>query len=98
VKVVVSDQVVESVRRLAPESRRLVRRALRELAAGKGDVRQLEAPLDGYNRLRVSAYRLIFSYGTRRTIECVFAERRSLAYEVFARVLAEQFTAPLEEK
>ena len=96
-KVVVSDQVVEFVRHLAPEPRRLVRRALRNLAAWKGDVRQLEAPLEGYSRLRVSAYRIIFSYGRRRTIECVFAERRSLVYEIFARALAEQFIAAAEK-
>jgi mRNA-degrading endonuclease RelE of RelBE toxin-antitoxin system len=90
VKVVVSDQVAAFLRRLAPEPRRLVRRALRDLAVGKGEIQHLEVPLEGYSRLRVGAYRIIFSYGERRTIECVFAERRSLVYEVFARVLAEQ--------
>ncbi len=96
-KVVVSGQVVTFVRRLAPEPHRQVRRALRDLAAGKGEIRNLEGPLDGYSRLRVGAYRIIFSYEARRTIECVFAERRSLVYEVFARVLADQLTAAPED-
>jgi len=95
--VVVSGQVVAFVRRLAPEPRRLVRRALRELAGGKGDIRQLEGPLEGYYRLRVGPYRIVFSYGERQRIECVFAERRSLVYEVFARVLAEQLTTSREK-
>jgi mRNA-degrading endonuclease RelE of RelBE toxin-antitoxin system len=98
VKVVVSGQVVTFVRRLAPEPRRQVRRALRDLAAGKEEIRNLEGPLDGYSRLRVGAYRIIFSYGEGRTIECVFAERRSLVYEVFARVLADQLTAAPEDE
>jgi mRNA interferase RelE/StbE len=92
--VVVSDQVTASVRRLAPEPRRVMRQVLRALAAGKGDVRQLEAPLEGYYRLRVGSHRVIFSYGARRRIECVYAERRSLVYEVFARELASRFTEP----
>jgi len=45
------------VRRLAPEPRRTIRRALRDLALGKGDIRQLEPPLEGYSRLRIGAYR-----------------------------------------
>ena len=96
-KVVVSNQVIDFVRRLAPEPRRVVRRALRNLAAGKGDISQLEAPLDGYQRLRVGPYRVILSYSERRRIECVFAERWSLVCEVFARVLAEQLVATREE-
>lgn len=95
--VVVSDQVARFVRHLAPEPRRRVRQALRDLAAGKGDVRDLEPPLDGYRRLRVGAFRVIFAQGERRRIECVFAERRSIVYEVFARELASRFTAPPDE-
>jgi mRNA interferase RelE/StbE len=94
--VVVSDQVAAYVRRLAPDPRRVMRNALRDLASGKGDVRQLEAPLDGYYRLRVGPHRVILAHGPRRRIECVFAERRSLVYEVFARELAARFLAPTE--
>ena len=91
--VVVSDQVAAFVRRLAPEPRRACRQALRGLSSGKGDVRQLEAPLDGSHRLRIGAYRVIFAYGAKRRIECVFAERRSLVYEVFAREVAARLVA-----
>jgi mRNA-degrading endonuclease RelE of RelBE toxin-antitoxin system len=94
VTVVLSDQVVRFIRHLAPEPRRQLRRALRDLAAGKGDIRDLEPPLDGYRRLRAGAYRIIFAPSERQRIECIFAERRSVIYEVFARELASRFTAP----
>lgn len=94
--VAVSDQVAAYVRRLAPEPKRVMREALRALADGQGDVRQLEPPLDGYHRLRIGAHRIIFAFGARRRIDCVFAERRSVIYEVFARELAARFTAPTE--
>lgn len=94
--VLLSEQVVAFVRRLAPEPRRALRQALRGLASGKGDLRQLEAPLQGYHRLRVGAYRVIFAYGEKRAIECLFAERRSLVYEIFAREVAARLLAPHE--
>jgi len=88
-------QVVEFVRSLAPEPRRRLRAALRDLARGRGDVRPLEGPLQDYCRLRVGPYRLILRYTTRRVIECVFAERRSLVYEIFADMMIERLTRGL---
>lgn len=82
-------QVVEFVRSQAPEPRRRLRRALRDLATEKVDVKPLEGPLQDYCRLRVGSYRIILRYASAKTIECIFAERRSLVYEVFAeRMLA----------
>jgi len=89
-KVEVSPQVAEFLRRQAPEVRRLLRGALRELASGQGDVKPLEGPLEGYCRLRVGAYRVVFAYAGRRTIQCVFAERRSIVYEVLAQTLRDK--------
>lgn len=82
-------QVADYLRRLAPEPRRRLRRALRDLATGKGDIRALEGPLQDYARLRVGPYRVILSYRASR-IDCVFAERRSLVYEVFADAMIER--------
>jgi mRNA-degrading endonuclease RelE of RelBE toxin-antitoxin system len=89
-RVELAPQVVDFVRRLAPEPRRLVRRALRDLSEEKGDIRALEGPLDGYCRLAVHGYRIIFAYSGRGSIQCIFAERRSIVYEVFAEALAEE--------
>jgi mRNA-degrading endonuclease RelE of RelBE toxin-antitoxin system len=89
-KVRVAPQVATFARRLAPEPRRRLRQALRELATGKGDIKDLDGPLQDYCRLRVGPYRVILSYGQSRTIDCVFAERRSIVYEVFADAMVER--------
>jgi len=89
-RLLLAEQVVDFVRRLPPEPKRRLRRALRELSRGSGDVKPLEAPLDGYCRLRVGGYRIVFSYGKRRTIECVFAEQRSVVYELLLEQLRDR--------
>lgn len=89
-KIEFEEQVLNFTASLAPEPRRALREALRKLAQEKGDIRALEGELDGFYRLRVGRYRVIFSYhSTRRTrkIRCVFAEHRTLIYEVFAQQL-----------
>ncbi len=91
-RVELAPQVVDFLRRLAPGPRRILRRALRDLAAERGDIKPLEAPLDGYCRLRVGAYRIIFAYAGRRSIQCIFAERRSIVYEVFAQILGDKLS------
>lgn len=85
-----AEQVVGFIRGLAPEPRRKLRLALRELGKDKGDIKALEGPLQSYCRLRVGPYRIVFQYGKSRTIECVFAERRSIVYEVFADTVIER--------
>ncbi|MGH7821638.1 MAG: type II toxin-antitoxin system RelE family toxin [Candidatus Binatia bacterium] len=89
-RVELSERVVEFVRRLPPDPRRRLRRALRDLARERGDLKSLEGPLEGYCRLRAGAYRIFFSYATRRTIQCVFAERRSIVYELLVEFLESQ--------
>jgi mRNA-degrading endonuclease RelE of RelBE toxin-antitoxin system len=83
-------QVVDFVRRLAPQPRRRLRLALRDLAKGKGDVKPLEGTVQDYCRLRVGPYRIVLSYGRPDTVECVFAERRSIVYEIFADAMVER--------
>jgi mRNA-degrading endonuclease RelE of RelBE toxin-antitoxin system len=80
-------QVVQFVRSLAPEARLLVRRAIRTLEREQGDLKPLEEQLAGYWRLRVGNYRVIirfFSVKGERVARCVYAERRSVIYELFA--------------
>ena len=76
-------QVIEYVRRLAPEPRRAVKRALIDLRRESGDIQALEGNLSGYYRLKVGRHRLIFAYAQDQAIEVVFIEERSLVYEVF---------------
>ena len=89
-RVRVAAQVADFVRRMAPDPRRKLRRALRDLERGKGDIKPLEGPLQDYFRLRVGPYRVILSYSASRTVDCVFAERRNLIYEVFADAMIER--------
>jgi mRNA-degrading endonuclease RelE of RelBE toxin-antitoxin system len=68
----------------------MLREALRGLTHERGDIRALEGPLEDYHRLRVGGYRIVFTYGVsakRRTIRCIFAERRSAVYETFQQLL-----------
>ena len=66
--------------------RRQLRLAIRSLADGRGDVKALEGDLAGYCRLRVGSYRVIL-WRSATVIECIFAERRSIVYEIFAEEL-----------
>jgi mRNA-degrading endonuclease RelE of RelBE toxin-antitoxin system len=89
-KVEVSEQVVRFLARRAPEPRRMLREGLRGLAKERGDIRALEGPLKDYHRVRVGGYRIIFAYrlaGKERRIQCIYAERRSAVYEMFAELL-----------
>jgi mRNA-degrading endonuclease RelE of RelBE toxin-antitoxin system len=89
-RVRVAAQVADLVRRMAPEPRRRLRRALRDLEKGKGDIRPLEGPLQEYFRLRAGPYRVILSYGPSQTVDCIFAERRGIVYEIFADAMVER--------
>jgi len=82
-----SDQVVAWLAGLPPDPKRRVRRALRHLAAGRGDIRQLERELSGFHRLRVGGYRIVFHYEDEVTIRLDFAEERSVVYETLIALL-----------
>jgi mRNA interferase RelE/StbE len=91
-KVELEQQVVDFIRSLAPEPHQPIRRSLRNLQNEKGDIRALEGELEGFYRLRVLRYRLIFFYhvrGKSRTIRCVYAAPRGIVYEVFAQSIRE---------
>lgn len=86
-----SRQVAEFLASLPPDPRKRLRHALHLLEEEDGDLKALEGPLAGYLRLRSGSYRVIL----RRRLEagqvvfdCLFAERRSLVYEVFSHILA----------
>jgi mRNA interferase RelE/StbE len=88
IAVELEQQVVDFVRSLAPQPRQALRRALRRLEREEGDIRGLEGELEGFFRLRVLRYRIIFFYhvrGKKRTIRCVYAAPRNIVYEVFAQ-------------
>jgi mRNA interferase RelE/StbE len=88
VAVELEKDVVGFVRSLPPQPRQAVRRALKNLQLEQGDIRALEGELEGFYRIRVQRYRVIFHYqlrGDQRIIRCVYAAARSIVYEVFAQ-------------
>ena len=92
VAVELEQQVVDFVRSLPPQPRQALRRTLKNLQLEHGDIRALEGELEGFYRLRVQRYRLIFHYDLqrdRRIIRCVYAATRSIVYEVFAERIRE---------
>ncbi len=93
IRVNLAAQVVEFFGQLAPEPRKKLRLALRRLEQEKGDIKSLEGKLTGYQRVRSGSHRVIFSRKVRNgkpEIDCIFAEHRSLVYEVFAAAVALQ--------
>jgi len=92
-KVEVAPQVKEFVRSLASVPRRNLTRAIKSLAQDDGDRKVLEGKLAGYHRLRVASHRVIyreqFVYGAR-VIFCIFAEHRSIVYELFQQMLLKE--------
>jgi mRNA-degrading endonuclease RelE of RelBE toxin-antitoxin system len=90
-RIVIHPQVEAFVRFLAPEPRRRLTKAMKSLP--RGDIQALEGRLEGYWRLRVGGYRVIFADAVKegvRTFECLFTERRPLVYELFEQIVAEQ--------
>jgi len=67
-QVKVRQQVRDFHSRLGPNDRRQVERALTQLTNEHGDIRALRERLDGYYRLRVGTYRILFRYRPGRII------------------------------
>lgn len=89
-KIELSSQVVDFVQSLAPEPRRRLEEALKKLVASKGDIRSLEGGYAGFHRLRVGSHRVIFAIRAargQRTMDCIYANHRSIVYELFAHIL-----------
>ena len=88
----IQDEVVDYLRRLAPQPRQTLRLAIKDLAHEKGDIKALTDELEGFYRLRVGAHRVVFEYQIiegSRMITCVFAGPRKWIYEVFQSRLLE---------
>jgi mRNA interferase RelE/StbE len=90
----VKQPVFDFNRRQAPEPRRALKKALKELEWERGNILSLEQGLVGYYRLRVGKFRIIFRYIETGNIEAIFIAERSIVYEVFES----QFLAKLKGK
>ena len=87
-----TDEVMEYLRKLPPQPRHALRRAIKGLSKEEGDIRPLSEELEGFHRLRVGSHRVIFEYESimgKQIITCVFAASRRWIYEVFQSRLSE---------
>jgi len=82
-----SEQVQGWLTKLPPETKHKVRLALRQLANGKGSIKALAAPLEGFNRLRIGGLRVIFRQNSRTEIHLEYAHSRDRVYETFQQVV-----------
>ncbi len=90
VEVAIKEEFYLFLRRLAPEPRRAMKRALKNLRQEKGDIRALDQALSGYYRLRVGKFRVIFRYRDGNTIDAIYAAERGIVYEVFEEEFAKK--------
>lgn len=93
-RVVIGSEVKTFIQSLAPEPRRKLWRAIKDLAGGKGDVKQLEGKLAPFWRLRVKNIRVVFdqkSQGGQRVIFCFFADYRATVYVLLEQLIASGF-------
>jgi mRNA interferase RelE/StbE len=80
----VADQIFTFVKRLHPAQRRAIKAALRALETGAAtDILPLSDELEGFYRLRVGKFRIIFRYMDNREISCEFIDARDTVYEQF---------------
>jgi mRNA-degrading endonuclease RelE of RelBE toxin-antitoxin system len=82
-KVEIAAQVREYYATLGMSYRREVKRALKRLESGRGDTHPLHDALEGYHRLRVGPYRIVYRHAAPRRILCDYIEERSIVYELF---------------
>ena len=85
-KISASEQVVEWLSRLAPEPKRRVRAAVRGLENWRGDIGALHGELQGFYRLRIGGYRIVFRVMPRQVIRLEYADTRDVVYEVFRQL------------
>jgi len=95
-KVRISQQVLGFIRSLPPDARHKLRLALKGLSKGQENILHLEGTLAVYSRLRIAGYRVIIFYRDANQIECVFAEHRSIIYEIFAEELRTRLSGKSE--
>lgn len=86
-KISASEQVAAWLCGLPPQSKRRVRLALRGLAKGRGDIKGLQGPLEGFNRLRIGGLRIIHRQISGNEIRLEYANTRDAVYELYEQIL-----------
>ena len=86
-KISASEQVASWLCGLPPQTKHRVRLALRGLANGQGDIKGLQGPIEGFNRVRIGGLRVIYRQISGREILLEYANTRDVIYELYERIL-----------
>ena len=90
-----SEQVQLWLQGLPPETKRRVRQDLKALGTGRGnrvDLKSLRGELEGFCRLRVGDYRIIYHLERGQVIRLDYADIRDVVYDLFRQLRALQET------
>ncbi|MGB7748052.1 MAG: hypothetical protein WBN75_12270 [Verrucomicrobiia bacterium] len=90
IEVLVEAQPLAFIRRQSPDARKRLRAAIHAIECGDFFPDPLEEDLEGFYKLRVENCRLILKHesGDKAPIfKVVFAERRSVVYEMFRQII-----------
>ena len=91
IEVIIEEQPLAFIRRQSPDARKRLRAAIHAIERGDSFPDPLEDELEGFYKLRVENCRLILKHesgGTAPLFKVVFAERRSVVYEMFRQIIA----------
>ena len=85
-KISASEQVARWLGSLAPEPKRRVRQALKGLERWHGDIKALRGELEGFYRLLVGGYRIVYRMVDNKVIQLEYADTRDVVYETFRQL------------
>ncbi len=85
-KISASEQVADWLSRVAPEPKRRVRAALKNLETWRGEIAPLHGELEGFYRLRIGGYRVVFRVLRRHMIRLEYDDTRDVVYEVLRQL------------
>ena len=91
IEVLVEAQPLAFIRRQSPDMRKKLRAAIHAIERGDMFPDPLDDELEGFYKVRVENCRLILMHETGTTaplFKVVFAERRSVVYEMFRQIIA----------
>ena len=92
IRVRIQEEVLDYLRILPPQPRHALKIAIKKLSEEQGDIKSLTDDLEGFHRLRVRSYRVVFEYSVingESVITCVYAGSRKWIYEVFQNRIME---------
>ena len=90
IEVIIEEQPLAFIRRQSPDARKSLRTAIHDIERGAAFPEPLEDELEGFYKVRVENCRLILKHesGSKAPLfKVVFAERRSVVYEMFRQII-----------